>query len=853
MLKFNFLILLFLPVTLWAQLPGNSIQIKANTTYVSIPDAASNSLNDTITIEAWVYYLCANGTAGAPILMKGWCGSTWSLGLSIDEQKIRFNRIKPVAWSTTNCNTANTVIFETDGQEVPFNTWTHIAVVVSGTNVVMYVNGQTVSSSVVSGTNNLAGFKTSTEPLRIGTTRSLSNAYTSFKGHLDEIRLWHKERSQAEIMADMNQELIGNESGLYAYWKLNESGSGAGISVINSATATGAAYNGTTTGTAANLQFRPNNEIQDQLPTCDPVLWLMADSAVTYNVSNQVSQWNDLSGFNHHVTQSNSTNMPIYQPNVINTKPALYFDGVNGKHFLNNTIANPVNSGTARTVFVAGRRDCQPHGNGLIGGTLFTFRRSGLINTLTYGANSAGLPVYIYSDNNGIGNNNATISASVIDTAIQNFLITYKIPAAGSQVQCRLNKQNQVVDQGSGSVTAETGATGFTVGDREDQPDLDWSGWIYEVIVFNRSLTNNEIIQVENYLRSKYPQSPNVFNAVHTNTQQFNNALMDDGLWVHSYHDADINKIIASVKDDCLDMGSRSDTVYVDATAGTYFGSKYMRRHYVIQPSLNPAGTKRVRLYYTNADFADLQSHVSGLVSHNQLCVTKYDGANEDGIYDPAGGTSQLIPSGQITTGTAFGQRYLEFDVNGLSEFWIHAFNIALPVQIVSFEASLEQPAQVRLEWQTTQEMNVRHYEIERSTDARQFERIASIDSRGNQALGHQYSYLDVHPVKGINHYRLKSIDIDNQFAYSEIRHVRIEDGQFDVTVYPSNSDDGIFHFQSDRKVDVIHIYSAMGQLMKHVYPDLSDQLDLSMWPSGLYLLEFHAGNMLSRKKASIR
>jgi len=59
---------------------------------------------------------------------------------------------------------------------------------------------------------------------------------------MDEVRIWNVARSAADIQADMNRELIGNESGLVGYWKLNE---GAGATIYDS---TSNGSNGTING-----------------------------------------------------------------------------------------------------------------------------------------------------------------------------------------------------------------------------------------------------------------------------------------------------------------------------------------------------------------------------------------------------------------------------------------------------------------------------------------------------------------------------------------------------------------------------------------------------------------------------
>ncbi len=576
---------------------------------------------------------------------------------------------------------------------------------------------------------------------------------------------------------------------------------------------------------------------------CGPVLWLKADAEVytdagiTLATDGQaVQQWNDQSGNGNHVTQSTTINKPTYKSPDATARPALYFDGVNKKVFLNNTVSNLVTAGAARTVFVVARRDCNAHAGGVLGGTLFTFRRGGLINTLTYGANSYGTPVYIYSDNNGVGNNNASITGTAIDSAFSPTVVTYKIPAAGSQVQCNLNGVAQTVNQGAGSVTTETGTTGFTVGDREDQVDLDWSGWIYEVIVYNRSLTAAEIIQVENYLKNKYGTGSSAPFTALPAVQTSSNSLFDDGFWKHSYNSSDNSRLIASVKDYCFDLGARSDVVYEDATAGLYNGQRYMRRHYVIKPALNPVSPKRVRLYYTNADFADLQSYIPSLTSASQLVVTKYTGTNEDGVYDPSGGTVLLIPSSQISTGSLYGSNYLEFNVTGFSEFWIHTGNYVLPLTFISFSAYTCNANTVCLNWRTANEQDVSHFEIERSFDGRTFSVIAT--AAANNQAANNYSLIDDIRSLSVNqkiYYRVKKIDRDNTFSYTNTQLVKLSaNGSIDL--YPNPASD-LVNIIGWNNIKHMWLYDMSGRKLNE-WSTARPSIDVKNLSNGAYILK---------------
>lgn len=205
-------------------------------------------------------------------------------------------------------------------------------------------------------------------------------------------------------------------------------------------------------------------------------------------------------------------------------------------------------------------------------------------------------------------------------------------------------------------------------------------------------------------------------------------------------------------------------------------------------------GTKRVRLYYTNADFADLQVVVPSLTSHNQLVVTQYDGPNEDGVFDASSGTLTFIPAASITTGTVYGNRYLEFDVSGFSEFWIHAGNSVLPIQLTSFTAQEAGNKYVLLQWKTASEQNSNRFEVERSADGFRFIKIGQVLASGNSTTEKQYQLIDRSPFRGLNYYRLKQVDLDNHSSFSSVRRVELDLVKyFTIVNNPSNGMDVIF------------------------------------------------------------
>src|SRR5690606_10958019 len=93
---------------------------------------------------------------------------------------------------------------------------------------------------------------------------------------------------------------------------------------------------------------------------------------------------------------------------------------------------------------------------------------------------------------------------------------------------------------------------------------------------------------------------------------------------------------------------------------------------------------------------------------------------------------------------------------------------IPLPVELVYFTASVRNN-QAHLEWLTASELDNDRFEIERSSDARRFEKIGTVKGKGTTSLETKYQFTDRTPVEGTVYYRLKQVDHDGQFAYSNV------------------------------------------------------------------------------------
>ncbi len=101
---------------------------------------------------------------------------------------------------------------------IKLNTWTHIAGVIDAKKDYMklFINGYESGHRHFNGEDR---FVKCNLPLRIGVTHIKDQVQnTSFIGQIDEVRVWNIPRTEAEIRADMNKQLNGDEHGLVGYW-----------------------------------------------------------------------------------------------------------------------------------------------------------------------------------------------------------------------------------------------------------------------------------------------------------------------------------------------------------------------------------------------------------------------------------------------------------------------------------------------------------------------------------------------------------------------------------------------------------------------------------------------------------
>jgi uncharacterized delta-60 repeat protein len=172
--------------------------------------------------------------------------------------------------------------------------------------------------------------------------------------------------------------------------------------------------------------------------------------------------------------------------------------------------------------------------------------------------------------------------------------------------------------------------------------------------------------------------------------------------------------------------------------------------------------------------------------------------------------------------------------------------NSALPVTYLNFSAS-KQNANVLLNWQTGTETNNNYFSIERSSTGTYFNEIAQINSN----MKHSYSYTDINPSQGINYYRLKQVDKDGKFSYSQIVNV-VFDIKNMFVVYP-NPAVNVLNIKGMNAAKDYHliIHDAKGNAIAEtsVHNNSAYSWNIESISSGLYYLEIISDNRSSTIK----
>lgn len=183
--------------------------------------------------------------------------------------------------------------------------------------------------------------------------------------------------------------------------------------------------------------------------------------------------------------------------------------------------------------------------------------------------------------------------------------------------------------------------------------------------------------------------------------------------------------------------------------------------------------------------------------------------------------------------------------------------NSALPVELTSFSADLTENG-INLNWQTATEINNYGFDIERAVN-NEWQKIGFVQGHGNSNSPKFYSYFDSDAPGGELKYRLKQLDIDGKYEYSNIIEVN-NNALYKYSLkqnFPNPFNPATkISFSIAKKGNVnLSVYNALGQKISTLVNEVKNSgnytvsFDASNLPSGIYFYKLESGKFTKVQK----
>ncbi|MBI3218587.1 MAG: T9SS type A sorting domain-containing protein [Bacteroidetes bacterium] len=236
------------------------------------------------------------------------------------------------------------------------------------------------------------------------------------------------------------------------------------------------------------------------------------------------------------------------------------------------------------------------------------------------------------------------------------------------------------------------------------------------------------------------------------------------------------------------------------------------------------------------------QAYVNGNInfSGGGSNITNNNTTSPFGLY--VNGTTTNSGGGSSTTSNQADKATLQ-STNPTFFSWLHAIpQSPLPIQLLYFTGTPEDN-EIHLSWATASELNFDRFEIEHSLNGLDFIMLAKKSGAGyNTNETHEYNYIHQSCVQGINYYRLKSVDFDGQFEYSDVIAVEA-DAHVSVSTFPNPAHDYLVvktnvEFNSSDYIRMTDSYGS--EVLRVQVSSLETKIELSdSMPRGIYYVQY--------------
>ena len=175
-----------------------------------------------------------------------------------------------------------------------------------------------------------------------------------------------------------------------------------------------------------------------------------------------------------------------------------------------------------------------------------------------------------------------------------------------------------------------------------------------------------------------------------------------------------------------------------------------------------------------------------------------------------------------------------DFATNSFDQNVVFLLDGVLPLTLLKF-SGYSKENNAFLAWETSDEKNTSHFEIERSTDGLTYKKVGEIKCRNNATGVNKYTFSDAMGTPNAYlYYRLKQVDNGEKFKYSTIISIKSNDSDGQSLLIFPNPANNVINIDSENG---FQIYNAMGQMVKE-NKQKTVQINISDLPDGVYLLK---------------
>ena len=562
-------------------------------------------------------------------------------------------------------------------------------------------------------------------------------------------------------------------------------------------------------------------------------IWVKAEDIPGSSDGDRIGSWADKSGNGNDLAQTDATYKPYYYDNVVNGYPVMRCKTDDRVRLVKTSFADFPTSEI--TEYIVRQTSINFYGE------------------LSYATtnNSNEFLFFNYTDNLRVfraGANRATgvtppSTWTIAATSWRNSDNALKVIINGDEYTGTLSSVDDIVQGGCFSVGAEQDAVNNNYETRDD-----FEGDIAEVFIYNKVLSNAQRNIVNNYLSAKY----NI-------TMDDNDKYVGDNSGNGNYDFEVIG--IGTESDGLHEEAHGSGGLWIKQASNFGNGDYLLIGHNEINPQIytpdDDAGMTAVSIeerwgrdwYF---DITDAESAITVDLTFD------FTEAEMNSSSSPAGTTTNyklLYRSGTsgnwkiVSSASSKTASQILFTGQALSDGdghyalgTIDATASPLPVELLSFEATKIKRT-VELNWKTATEINNDYFEIQHSENTKDWELIGIVDGNGNSNEIISYNFTHQNPNNGVNYYRLKQVDFDGKFSFSQIKSVTIGNTKH-IEIYP-NPSNGLIHITnitSNSKIELLDMNSRVINIDVQ-YNDGEAILNLDRLPKSIYFIRVISSN----------